>query len=287
MKSDLDPTTDRAGDSTFDEVNERQGSFLRRTLLLGGLSGLGLVALGGRLTQLQLLHSSEYRLLSAENQFNYRLIVPPRGRILDRNGVELAGSRPMFSIHIIRDEVKDVDGALDTVQQLLPMDPARRRRLLKEISQSPRYVPAVIAGDVDWETFSRVNVRAPELPGITADMSETRVYPSPGAFAHVVGYVGKINDREHGALSEEEKAQPVFFHPGFRIGKQGVEKALDAELRGTPAGRRSRWTRAGAWSAPTPPATSSRSLARTWCSPSTPTCRTAPARCSAPTAAAR
>jgi penicillin-binding protein 2 len=190
------------------------------------------------LTQLQLLHSSEYRLLSAENQFNYRLIVPPRGRILDRNGVELAGSRPMFSIHIIRDEVKDVDGALDTVQQLLPMDPARRRRLLKEISQSPRYVPAVIAGDVDWETFSRVNVRAPELPGITADMSETRVYPSPGAFAHVVGYVGKINDREHGALSEEEKAQPVFFHPGFRIGKQGVEKALDAELRGTPGGQK-------------------------------------------------
>ncbi len=222
----------------FDEVNARQGLFLRRTLLLGGLSAVGITALGARLAQLQLVKSDEYRLLSAENQFNYRLVVPPRGRILDRNGVELAGSRPMFSLLIIRDEVEDVDGAIDAVSRLIPMDDARRRRLLKDVSQAPRYVPAVVATDLSWEEFSRVNVRAPELPGVTADMGETRVYPSAGAFAHVVGYVGKINDREHDALSEAEKGQPLFFHPGFRIGKQGVEKALDAELRGVPGGQK-------------------------------------------------
>lgn len=222
----------------FDEVNARQGLFLRRTLLLGGLSAVGVAALGGRLAQLQLVKSDEYRLLSAENQFNYRLVVPPRGRILDRHGVEIASSRPMFSLLIIRDEVDDVDRALDAVNQLIPMDGARRRRLLKDISQAPRYVPSVVATDLSWEEFSRVNVRSPELPGVTADMGETRVYPSAGAFAHVVGYVGKINDREHAALSQEERGQPLFFHPGFRIGKQGVEKALDAELRGTPGGRK-------------------------------------------------
>lgn len=222
----------------FDEVNERQGSFLRRTFLLGGLTGAGLLALGGRLSQLQLLQSDEYKLLSVENQFNYRLVVPPRGRILDRNGVEVASSRPMFSLLIIRDEVDDVEQALNAVQQLVPMDEKRRKRLLRDISQSPRYVPALVAQDISWDEFSRVNVRSPELPGITADMGETRVYPYPGAFAHVVGYVGKINDKEYDALSEEERSQPLFLHPGFRIGKQGVEKALDAELRGKPGGQK-------------------------------------------------
>lgn len=222
----------------FDEVNARQGSFLRRTFLLGGLTGVGLLTLGGRLAQLQLVKSGEYRTLARENQFNYRLVVPPRGRIMDRNGVEIATSRPMFSLLINRQEVDDVEKALDIVEQLVPMDHARRRKLVRDIQATPRYVPAVIAQDITWEEFSRVNVRAPELPGVTADMGETRVYPFGGAFAHVVGYVGKINDVEYGKLTSDERKQPVFLHPGFRIGKQGVEKALDAELRGVPGGRK-------------------------------------------------
>lgn len=222
----------------FDEVNARQGLFLRRTILLGGLTGAGLLALGGRLGQLQLMQSGEYKLLAAENQFNYRLVVPPRGRILDRNGVEIASSRPMFSLLINRTEVDDVERALDVVEQLVPMDHARRRKLLRDIEATPRYVPAMVAQDITWEEFSRVNARLPELPGLTADMGETRVYPYAGAFAHVVGYVGKINDREYEKLSPEEKKQPIFLHPGFRTGKQGVEKALDAELRGVPGGRK-------------------------------------------------
>ena len=222
----------------FDEVNARQGSFLRRTILLGGLTGLGMAALGGRLAHLQLVKSDDYRLLAAENQFNYRLVVPPRGRIFDRNGVEIASSRPMFSLLINRSEVQDVGRALDVVGQLVPMDARRRKRLLNEINAAPRYVPAVVVQDITWEEFSRVSVRSPELPGITADMGEARVYPFAGAFAHVVGYVGKINEREYEALSPEEQKQPLFLHPGFRIGKQGVEKALDRELRGSPGGRK-------------------------------------------------
>jgi penicillin-binding protein 2 len=222
----------------FEDVNARQGSFLRRTILFGGLTGAGLLALGGRLAQLQLVQSGEYKLLADENQFNYRLVVPPRGRIMDRNGVEIASSRPMFSLLINRGEVDDVDRALDVIGQLVPMDDRRRRKLLNDINATPRYVPAVVSQDITWEEFSRVSVRAPELPGITADMGETRVYPYAGAFAHVVGYVGKINDQEYDKLTPEERKQPLFLHPGFRIGKQGVEKALDRELRGLPGGRK-------------------------------------------------
>ena len=75
-----------------------------------------------------------------------------------------------------------------------------------------------------------MNVRTPELPGVTADMGEARVYPHGGAFAHVVGYVAKVSDRDVAAAGLNP--DPLLHHPGFRIGKQGVEKALDTVLRG-------------------------------------------------------
>ena len=122
----------------FDEVNERQGVFHRRTFLLGGFAGAGLLALSGRLMQLQLVESNRYQQLSASNQFNFRLRPPPRGRILDRNGVEIASNRPDFRLLLTRDETPDVDATLDAVGQLLPMTPERREQLKKEIASTPR-----------------------------------------------------------------------------------------------------------------------------------------------------
>ena len=214
----------------FDEVNERQGVFHRRTFLLGGLAGVGLLAMTGRLMELQLLQANRYQTLSASNQFNFRLRPPPRGRILDRNGVEIASNRPDFRLLVLRDEAKDIDQTLDAVSQLLPISEDRRRVLRREISNSPRFVPVAIANDLTWDEFSRVNVRAPELPGVQADMGEARVYPYGGAFAHVIGYVAKINKED--LEKEGPNPGPLLLHPGFRIGKQGVERALDKELRG-------------------------------------------------------
>jgi penicillin-binding protein 2 len=214
----------------FSEVNERQGVFNRRAFLMGGLAGGGILALGGRLAQLQVLEFDRYRLMSTENQFNFRLIPPPRGRILDRFGVELASNRPNFRVLLVRDEINDIDATLDALAQLIPITPERRRQLLREISRSPKLVPVAVAEDLTWEEFSRVNVRTPELPGVTADMGEARVYPHGGAFAHVVGYVAKVSDRDIAAAGLNP--DPLLHHPGFRIGKQGVEKALDTVLRG-------------------------------------------------------
>ena len=92
-----------------------------------------------------------------------------------------------------------------------------------------------VVEDMTWEEFSRVNVRAPELPGVTADMGEVRVYPFGGAFAHVIGYVAKVNARD--IAKTGPNSDPILLNPGFRIGKQGVEKAYDLTLRGK-AGRR-------------------------------------------------
>ena len=217
----------------FFEVNERQGVFHRRAFLMGGLAGAGLLALGGRLAQLQLVEAQRYQKLSAGNQFNYRLMPPPRGLILDRNGVPLASNRPNFRLMITKDKGMDVEAALDDLSKLVPIDGSRRARLIKDIARAPRKAPVAIMEDMSWEEFSRVNIRAPELPGVTADMGEVRVYPFGGAFAHVIGYVAKVSDRDLTAAEQDPtQDQDLLHHPGFRIGKQGVEKAFDTDLRG-------------------------------------------------------
>lgn len=223
----------------FSDVNERQGSFLRRTFVVGGLTALGVTALTIRLAQLQVVQAQEYSTLASQNQFNFRLVPPPRGRILDRNGVTIAGNRPSFRVLVIRDETKDLDQTLDLLGRLLPDTLDRRRRLLGEINAAPRFTPVPVKSDLTWEEFARVNLYAPELPGVMADMNEARYYPFTGAFAHVIGYVAKVSDRDIKAIRDRGEEPPqVMFNPGFRIGRTGVEKALDAQLRGEAGGNR-------------------------------------------------
>lgn len=217
----------------FFEVNERQGVFHRRAFLMGGLAGGGLLALGGRLAQLQLVEAQRYQKLSAGNQFNYRLVPPPRGLILDRNGTPLASNRPNFRLMVTKDKGLDVEATLDDLSKLVPIDGSRRARIIRDLARAPRKAPVAVMEDMSWEEFSRVNIRAPELPAVTADMGEVRVYPFGGAFAHVIGYVAKVSDRDlEAAKKDPTQDQDLLHHPGFRIGKQGVEKAFDTALRG-------------------------------------------------------
>ncbi len=224
----------------FDEVNERQGVFHRRTFILAGFAGVGTLALMGRLGDLQVVEGAKYQSLSNSNQFNFRLRPPPRGRILDRNGVELAANRPNFRVLYRKGEAKDdPEETLDKVAELIPLTDQKKTALLKEIANAPKSAPIAIANDLSWDEFTRINVRAPELPGVAADMNEARVYPFGGAFAHVIGYVAKVSAED---VAKEKgldgKPDRLLLDPGFRIGKQGVERALDHPLRGVPGGQK-------------------------------------------------
>ncbi|CAN5434544.1 penicillin-binding protein 2 [soil metagenome] len=223
----------------FSDVNERQGSFLRRTFVVGGLTALGVTALTGRLAQLQLVQAQEYSTLATANQFNFRLVPPPRGRILDRNGVVIAGNRPSFRVLVVRDETKDLDQTLDLLGRLLPDTIDRRRAIIRDVNAAPRFSPVPVKSDLTWEEFAKVNLYAPELPGVMADMNEARFYPFGGSFAHVIGYVAKVTDRDIAAIKAKNEEPPaILYNPGFRIGRSGVEKALDADLRGEAGGTR-------------------------------------------------
>jgi penicillin-binding protein 2 len=216
----------------FEEVNERQGVFHRRAILLGGFAGLGIAALGARLAYLQLFETQRYEKLATSNQFNFKLQPAPRGVIVDRNGAVLAANRPNFRLMVARDKGLDTEATLKTLAEFVPLDDVRQRRLLKDINAAPKRAPVQVMEDMSWEQFSAINVRAPELPGVTADVGEVRVYPYGGAFAHVIGYVAKVNKED--IQPSGPNADPIMLHPGFRIGRQGVEKAFDLDLRGKP-----------------------------------------------------
>ena len=147
----------------FSEVNERQGVFHRRMFLMGGFAGLGLAALTARLAHLQIIETQRYEKLSASNQFNFRLVPPPRGLIIDRNGAILASNRPNFRLLVSREEDMDVPGTLKTLATFVPLDEARQTRLVRDIRQSPKRAPVSVAEDMTWEEFSAINIRAPEL----------------------------------------------------------------------------------------------------------------------------
>lgn len=125
----------------FSEVNERQGAFHRRAFVMGAFAGGGLLALGGRLAQLQLVDAARYQKLSAGNQFNFRLVSPPRGMIRDRNGVALASNRPNFRLLVTKDKGFDAEATLKDLAQLVPIDDARRARILKDLTMRRRRRP--------------------------------------------------------------------------------------------------------------------------------------------------
>ncbi|WP_293682661.1 penicillin-binding protein 2 [uncultured Phenylobacterium sp.] len=223
----------------FEEVNERQGVFHRRAILLGAFAGVGMTALGARLAYLQLFQTQRYEKLAVSNQFNFKLAPAPRGVIVDRNGAVLAANRPNFRLLVARDKGLDTEGTLKTLAGFVPLDPVRQRRLLRDINSAPKRAPVPVMEDMSWEQFAAINVRAPELPGVTADVGEVRVYPHGGAFAHVIGYVAKVNKDDIDEIRKTGKSpDAIVLHPGFRIGKQGVEKAFDLELRGRPGARK-------------------------------------------------
>jgi penicillin-binding protein 2 len=207
------------------DKQESQAQFNRRAILLAGAGGAAFTVLGARLYSLQILEQERFRLAAADNQFNFRLQPPTRGRLLDRFGNPVAENRDSYRLLIVPEQAGDPRAALERLSAYMPLSEARIERLLRQIQRSPRFKPVTIAEDMDWETFSRINLQLPELPGITPDLGEVRTYPQGPLAAHVTGYV-------QAAPPGQADDDPLLLHPGFRVGRTGLESSLEDRLRG-------------------------------------------------------
>lgn len=197
----------------------------RRALLLGG-GKIGLLSLlVGRMYYLQVLESDQYQMLAEENRININLLPPPRGRILDRFGQELASNRQNYRAVLVPERAKEIELTLDQLAVIFPINEHQRRRIMRDIARHKPFVPITVAENLTWEQFVRLNVLLPELPGVQPEVGESRFYPTTTHTAHLVGYVAAVSEKEL-------TGDPLLELPGFRIGKSGVEKAFDETLRG-------------------------------------------------------
>jgi penicillin-binding protein 2 len=205
--------------------------FNRRVAILGAIQ-TGLVgALAGRLYYLQVVEADKYRLLAEENRINLRLVSPPRGLILDRFGVPLAANFPNYRVILVAEQTKDLTRTLGAFGQLVPMTERERNKVLKELKRNRAFTPIPLKEDLSWEQMSRVELNLPELPGIAIEVDQKRYYPFAGSTVHILGYVQVPSEQE-----VEIDRDPLLRLPGFKIGRQGLEKQYESRLRGK-AGR--------------------------------------------------
>ena len=208
------------------EDNERSKSFTRRTLLVAGAQATLFAVLAGRMYYLQVVESDRYAMLAEDNRINLRLLPPPRGRIVDRFGVPLAVNQQNYRVVLVREQARDVESTLDALARVVELSEYDYERILRETKRKRAFVPVNVRDYLSWEEVSRIEVNAPDLPGVDIEVGQTRDYPYGEVMTHVLGYVSSVSERE-------QTGDPLLELPGFRIGKQGAEKQYDLQLRGT------------------------------------------------------
>lgn len=210
---------------------QRYQTYSRRALLLAGLQGLALTALGARLYYLSIVNGEKYRLRAEKNRISIRLIAPERGEIFDRNGKKLATNTQDLRVLLVPEQTDQLEPTLKKVQQIIDLNDRSLARIERRIKRQRQFVPVTLAQGLDWETFSRLNVEIPLLPGVQTDAGLSRLYPGGESIAHLVGYMASPDE-------EDVIKSPLYQLPGFKIGRQGLERRYETTLRGASGTRR-------------------------------------------------
>ena len=214
---------------TARDTDESSRRINRRALFMGGCMTAMVAVLGARMRYLGVEQADQFRLLAEENRINIRLIPPARGLILDRNGKQVAGNEQNYRIVITREGAGDVDMVLNRLSHVISMTQDAMDRTKKDIARNSKFVPVTVADRLSWDDFSRVALNAPALPGVMPEVGLSRIYPRDADFAHVVGYVGPVSEKD---LASLENPDPLLTIPKFQIGKIGVERWMEDDLRG-------------------------------------------------------
>jgi len=208
-------------------------TFTRRATVVGGLQiGVG-VLLATRMAYISVAENERYKLLSESNRVNLTLVPPRRGWIIDRNGKPIANNKTEFRVDIIPDRLRDKKKTVATLAELLSLEPEELQRINRELAQASSFQPVQVAAGLDWERYAAVSVRLPDLPGVSPRQGFSRNYPTGPAIGHLVGYVGIASAEDY-----KENPDPILITPGYKIGKDALEKIFEDRLQGEPGAKR-------------------------------------------------
>ena len=201
-------------------------------MLVGGAQAALGGALIARLGYLSIARTSIINCCRESNRVQLIIVPPRRGWLVDRHGKPIAINRSDFRVDIIPEQLERPTETLRTARPIArPADRRRRPDHQGIASAAKGYQPVQVAENVPYDHYAAVTVRLPELPGVQPMRGFSRFYPTGPAVGHLVGYVGAASAKEY-----EEEKNPLLITPGFKIGKEGLEKTLEQACAASPAG---------------------------------------------------
>jgi penicillin-binding protein 2 len=208
---------------------QHESALFRRRAIAGFvLIVVCLALLGVRFCYLQVMRYGEFAARSDQNRISIRRIVPSRGLIYDRNGVLLADNTAAFRLEVVPEQAGDMRATLAALAEVVPLgdDDIQRFNALRRTKRPFDSVPLRLK--LSEDEIARFSVERWRFPGVDVVPYLTRSYPLGEMFAHVVGYVGRIDAGEASQLDAD------LYAGATHIGKTGVERSYEAELHGKP-----------------------------------------------------
>jgi penicillin-binding protein 2 len=212
--------------------SERELQRFRGRLAMLGifvLSLFGLLFL--RFFYLQVIQHGHYSTLAEANRISVQPIAPHRGIIVDRNGIQLAHNYSAYTLEITPSKVPDLDTTIEELASIVEISPRDRRRFRKLLEESKRFESLPIRTRLSDEEISRFAAHRYRFPGVEAKARLFRQYPQGDMFSHVVGHIGRINQKEVEQLETEDRL--ANYRGSDYIGKTGLEQSYEKFLHGT------------------------------------------------------
>lgn len=211
---------------TLKNLHQEVQLFRQRITIIVMLVCFALLILFGHLIFLQIFQHKLYTTLSQKNQFSLDAIEPNRGLIFDRHGVLLADNLPVFSLEIIPNRVTHLKRTIAELSNVINLSPEDINQFQLQLGQHRRFEPIPIKTRLNEEELAQFSLDQYRFPGVIVKAQLLRYYPQGNLMAPVLGYIGRINDKELAQLD------PSNYGATNYIGKLGVEKFYEAELHG-------------------------------------------------------
>ncbi len=205
--------------------------FARRAFIAFFGVVLVLLILFANVYTLQVDSFEKYQTRSNSNRIKLLPVAPNRGLIYDRNGVLLADNKPIYSIEVIAEDVKDIRESVEQVSALLSITKERQDKFFKLIKRKRRFKPVELHPRLSDQQVALFSVNKHKFPGIFVNARLKRYYPFSDLTTHNLGYVARINRKDADKLELDGKSEN--YAATYGIGKLGIEQYYEDTLHGT------------------------------------------------------
>lgn len=207
-------------------LHAEAAQFQRRAFVGFVAIAVAMLGLAAGYFRLQVLQHEEYQLRSEANRIKPRPIVPARGLITDRNGRLLADNVPAYRLEIVAEQVRDLDATLAGLAELVALDQEDIARFREARRATRAFRPVPLKLRLSEAELARLAVNRHRFPGVEVVPYLTRRYPYGELFAHIIGYVGRVDADDLAAMGDSRNT--ALTH----IGKAGIERYYEDRLRG-------------------------------------------------------